>query len=376
MPKYTAKPAIVILFLIGGLLARLPFAYSKETNPYFFPYHGCITGKVEKTRTFKQYILLNVRVEETLKGDFLPSKDITFAIKDEPTNRHLKKTSRSTTALTRIMAFALSKPLSVEADSLRLSGISEPNVVPISTLTYLSATSSNPGKAEIERLNDRLKDIPNSKKGFEDTFVKFLEKRWTIDRIKDFCRPETRRVLANPQNTYTDWEGKLHNDESLNGLEISWSAEVYDGVPLGFVIYASDKDNKMWQLEHCYESSLPNWSDDDYLKHRLSKTLENSLYAYREVHGRDRQWNKLAKLFVYDGDDKILRNPDNTVKAYSRTLANGSTLEVNLDHNRSVESITVNAKKDSLWNLVYKETTSNIEKVNKSLSDGTYGGYE
>lgn len=266
----------------------MPLAFSKETNPYFFPYHGCITGKIEKTRTFKQYILLNIRVEETLKGDFLPSKEITFAIKDEPTNRHLKKTSRSTTALTRILAFALAKPLSLEAESLKLSGISEPNVVPIRKLTYLSATSSNPSKAVIESLNDRLKDIPSSKQGLEDAFVKFLKKRWNTDRIQDFCRPETRRVLTNPQNTYNDWEGKLHNDESLNGLEISWSAEVYDGVPLGFVIYARDKDNKMWQLEHCYESSLPNWSDDDYLKHRLSKTLENSLYAYREVHGRGR----------------------------------------------------------------------------------------
>lgn len=347
---------------------------------FFFPYHTCLAGSVRKITKYKRFFLIEFEIDEVLKGDNLkPNEVVIITAPDEPYFVSQMKTIKSRREKRTVIAAKLEKlthwikAIPGNNTVLQYEGKFIQNELPVKDLYFPFADKDLITNTDIKLLKEQLANVPKTKDEAKIVFKNFLEARWTSRRIKDFCRPENHYICSNPATSYSDWEGTLHDKNFLDGMKVTWSAKVFKNVPMYYAIYAKDSSESLWQLELCYFPGLPNWSWSDYLRYRVKTSISNSLYAYREINGRDKVWNKLSNQFIYDPNDKIERDSENRIVSYSCRLAKGARLTAEFNEKLAITSIRVNSKRNKLWNKVFEQTIENIRKTNKSLNDGTYG---
>ena len=213
----------------------------------------------------------------------------------------------------------------------------------------------------------------------------YLEKKWTIPRIKDFCRADTRRAVARDaalriDNIHNASEhevaGKLHAAQQNEIGEIIWicsTEKVLDGPlrPSFYCVYVK-KSQDTWILEMNTPRMFP-WEENDFLKHRLRTTLLLCLDAERFLKLPQHPWyvskeadieddtihRSLAMASLYD--EQLLRS-DGAV-TYTCKLSDGNVLSVALDKDQSIETIQINHKPDCLWNEAYSNLQKNLATI-------------
>jgi hypothetical protein len=234
---------------------------------------------------------------------------------------------------------------------------------------------------DIAALKQELADDRKADHGLLPDMQRYLEKRWTAARLIDFCRPETRLVgWRNPLIPHRWFRSGVTESRLLRaaaGLvdDARWyceSSQVGDG-PLRPCRYSIDvqRGPDSWNIEVAF-AHLRDWSDDDFIKHRLVVTLRTCLDAYRlaadtgckfvhtEMDLEDDVIHRTLSLANVQ-DERLLRDAQNRIHQFTCTLGDSRKLSAELDEKLTIKSIYLDGKPDLIWNKAYGQVNSNIE---------------
>jgi len=344
---------LLFFFLIDSVLANT------ITNT-FLPYKYCLLGKIISIKRSGFDFLTEVRVDENLKSDTPVQQKIFLVTTDSPPSfptHALKKKPL-------IICFNNLPP--VYADDLRRQfgsqSIPAQNVwitdFKVGTLTSWKNLCTSSSK------------LTSQEKRSE--FQKYLEERWTAERIADFCNIRNRWIHWYPQPFTNDpemetWSGRLSVDPAKN-IRVSWKAPVFEGIPQTYSIQAEGKDGSFWNLETS-NPSIGSWNDKEYLTFRVSKELSNVSKASSHIEVRSSaeagyRASSLEKAFNRRHDEQIKITPRETIY---QCLIGEKVLSAILDNKRHISVILVNGKKDTSWNKALAECDSNIDQINAKL---------
>ena len=202
-----------------------------------------------------------------------------------------------------------------------------------------------------------------------DEIAASLRSRWTPERVKDFCRPETRvtalgRTLES-MSSANDLTGTLYPELVSDIGEVHWR---YSHLK-NYVTVKKDFDE--WILEYADPSYAPG-TDDDFVMHRIDEALLTCLDACRSANPKsqpmcitsdddlDDPLVKRSLLIVSGGEQGLQRDSANATSKYWRKFSNGQALSVSLDKNFNIEKILLDGKVDKIWNEAYKSVNIHI----------------
>jgi hypothetical protein len=234
---------------------------------------------------------------------------------------------------------------------------------------------------DIAALKQELADDRKAAHGLLSDMQRYLEQRWTAARLIDFCRPETRLVgWRNPLIPH-QWfrsavtESQLQREAAGLVGDARWyceSSQVGDG-PLRPCRYSVDvqRGADSWNVEVAF-AHLRDWSDEDFIKHRLLVTLRTCLDAYRMAADTgtkfvqtetDLEDDVIHRTLSLDNvhDERLLRGDQNEIYQFTCTLGDSRKLCAVLDEKLTIKSIYLDGKPDLIWNKAYEQVNSNIE---------------
>jgi hypothetical protein len=209
------------------------------------------------------------------------------------------------------------------------------------------------------------------------SLVKVLQERWTQARLKDFCRPETRRVVLNTRLRPLDgsdvWSGQLYPELELDTgkAEVEWVAEVIKGVPAAGEIYLEHKQPigqswYAWQPEFnwLYDLYSYHWNDDDYIKFRTTTMIESLVDAYLMRYKQ--KWTSEFGIQWANRhmSQTSLIHENGAIIGYSCPLADGQILNATLDKEGKITEIFLNGKDNQIWTKALIEANKNLDIVN------------
>jgi len=227
--------------------------------------------------------------------------------------------------------------------------------------------------ADVEGLRRKLKKVVENNSKLRAILQKYLEERWTAERIKTFCQPERRIVHPFMDVLQTEpftLEGQLYPELSTEIGDIRWYCGVNDNVPVLYSISVRRKavlgDSErpdIWNLEASFPG-FNKWSDDEFVLYLVSSTLSECASNYERVNG------KVAGSSLYSQasqvtNKQLIRDQDGRLRAYSCSLHDGKNLIAELDQNLSIKSILVNGKLDKDWTQALAQASPNIDKLNR-----------
>jgi hypothetical protein len=328
--------------------------------PPVFPYNYCLlvtieSAKLDSSNNGKDPELnFMAHIEESLFGEFSMAGAVGFACAASDAN------------------VLPNGPLSSMAGKrcvwmFQEQGLTESN------LLYMQRFSSpfpnqKFSEADLERLREKMKSLNDESQRCKDALQSYLEHRWSIGRIRDFCRPETRYPPGEQNLVYYSgktFEGQLYPEAEAEIGQVTWYANVYDGVPDGYSVNVR-RGNSRWNLE-ISSPSLKQFSEDDFVKLRVARTLTSCLRNYDLTHPGIRSGKMYThyRLWPSRGDD-LIRDQGHRVFAYRHIFPDARILTVGLDKKLSISSIKIDGKDDELWNKAYAEANKNIDALHRS----------
>lgn len=244
-----------------------------------------------------------------------------------------------------------------------------------------SVTTPFPGNkfddADVECFRFKLKKVVENNEKLKAILQKYLEERWTIERIEKFCKPE-RRVVQPFQDllqtrTFT-LEGKLYPALKTELGEVSWYCGVDDNVPDLYSISVSRKTAvhglkrpDRWNLEVNFPG-FSSFSDDEFIMHLVNATLSECAHNYDRVHRGNVKVDLHAQAYKVT-KEQLIRDQEGRVKAFSCILNNGSNLVAELEQNLSIKSISIDGKPHKEWTQAVAEASRNIDTLNRKDED-------
>ena len=113
--------------------------------------------------------------------------------------------------------------------------------------------------------------------GSPEALTAFLEQRWPLNRIKEFCIPERRHNKIFQRHVASSdviWQGTLYPITETGPDKIAWYADTEKGRATTFSLGVGDGEN-YWQLETGSEKSvrtppnyLPNPNKPQFVGHK------------------------------------------------------------------------------------------------------------
>jgi hypothetical protein len=375
--------SIQCLFLISisiAVLAKPVLAEEQKTSKVstehqtlklykgFFPYQACllvtITQVVKKP---DRVLLLKATVEDVYLGSY--KKGSQFAVSlyyDDEGPISFSFLSAQKNAR-QIIAF---NHWTKDSDYLqKLTKVSK-NPIRDLWIPYAGKGFQLNDIAQIKALTKNAPTEPAQKRA---AFQRFLETKWTPDRINDFCRPETRRTYGeatwHAANYQNDWHiSPMHADKKaeLGGKTVDWQASVDNNTPTQYNITVSSPSTG-WDLEHT-NPSLEEWTDVNFLIHRVGYSINQAAWAHwrlnHELHPSSTEYRH---LIIDRSKETVVKDKTGKVTSYQCRLSDGTTLTAILtkDKSQSIDRILINGKLDSGWTNMYKNGLRNLAKCDK-----------
>jgi len=226
------------------------------------------------------------------------------------------------------------------------------------------------GKTEIAQIKSIIKNSPTEPAQAKAAFEKFMEHKWTVERLNDFCRPETQQVAQCPFDLVPqyDWSGPLHQKQSsrLFGKEINYYACVRGSVPTVYSINGlSKKDKLAWDLRMT-DPDIEEWTDDDFLLFRVYRSIYQSSFAHWSVnYGKNQKAINYWTLFRGD-NGTLIKDTAGNAASFRCRLRNGKlfTAILTKDKPQLVDKILIDGKFDQGWNAMYKDNLRNLARSN------------
>jgi len=241
-----------------------------------------------------------------------------------------------------------------------------------------NVTTPFPGQkftaAEVTELKRRLAAATKNNNQLQDILQKYIEKRWTVDHIRQYCKPE-RRVAEPLQDLNT-----VHNSFRMGGVlypslkselgEVTWYCGVDNGIPDMYSVsvfrktdVAGLKRPDHWILEMGHPS-LTQYSENDFISGMLTTTLFYCGFNFDRVHRNTRTTDLTGQIYWIHGQ-QVVRDKEGRVKAFSCQIADGRTLCAELSQNLEIKSVLVNGKVDPDWTSAVSEASKNIDYLNR-----------
>ena len=214
---------------------------------------------------------------------------------------------------------------------------------------------------------------------------RLLEQRWSPERIKDYCRPDTRHDPSY-QNLVTmgdtSWEGQIYPGLTNELGAVTWYADVRKGKVYDLSLNVA-KDGEYWLLEIAGPPTLTNkpLTEMDVIARRLDQAIYWAYSLQFDLHpqwGRsvepktddDKTFNYYCDLLRKDPSERRVEFDIATGRAtmYTRGADGGKTvITVELDRLGNPSRFLLNGKEDKFLNRMYKEFTANWSKHLKEV---------
>lgn len=338
----------------------------------FFPYQSCLLVTINQVLKKPDKILqVKATIEDVYRGNDKKGSPLSVAINDNdiaPTSFAFLSALKNTK---QIVAFNFTpKSYALIDEPRKMSGTSICNL-------WLPYASSGFQSKDIAQLKSIIKESPTEPTQAKAAFQRFLETKWTTDRINEFCSPETQRnwLLAfdHPANRNTDWFGTLHagKAKALSGKKINWSASVSNDVPILYSINVDSPDTNIsgWDLG-LTDPCLEEWTAENFLLFRLCKSINQAAFADWSLnHESHPSATDYWGLFTTRSNETLVKDKNGKVTRYQCDLENGKRLFAILTTNqrKTIDKILINGKLDPGWNDMYKKAMINLEKCKNKV---------
>lgn len=342
----------------------------------FFPFHNCLLVTIVGVSKKDKYsAILKLLIEDVYRGAYRQGSMLRVEVYTNRPNSDLisrviagvfPSSLGFLSALkgtTQIVAFNEPSP----KEDLSESKISDIKDIRNIWIPYGGKTF---GKAEIEHIKSIIQNSPTEPAQAKAAFEKFMEHKWTVERLNDFCRPETQQVAACPFDLVPqhDWSGTLHQNEvsRLFGKKINYYACVEGSVPTVYSINGfSKKDRLAWDLRMT-DPDLEEWTDDDFLLFRVYRSIYQSSFAHWSVNYRKKTKAKNYWTLFPDDNGALIKDMAGNATSYRCRLRNGKAFTAILtkDKPQLVDKILIDGKFDQGWNDMYKDNLRNLARSN------------
>lgn len=225
------------------------------------------------------------------------------------------------------------------------------------------------GQSDVDRLalERKMAKIQASSKLQQEKMRIFLRETWTPRRIMEYCRPETQRIPSYPtlQKSPYSWEGELYSNRECSLGKVTWLAHLSDGVPLYCCIQVLGTSGTVWNLGTFGDQfHYRRFSDDDFLKARIARTLGLSMVLFRRANKLPSfssypryDWDTLAAL----ADAKLIRDSRNKIIRYETLTNSGTKIEATLNKNAEISEVKIAGKRSIDWENALKDFVSNLK---------------
>lgn len=223
---------------------------------------------------------------------------------------------------------------------------------------------------ELSDLKKHYSSFEEQRKQLDEEFVSYLQKRWNLAKLKDYCKPETRQVpvpwLANlaPSEGHR-WGLKMHDkvDDDLGDVRVSLSD--YVGAQACAFAIMVRKGNDFWFPESG-NLVLESMDDGEFFTLRVRHALENI-----EMNSR---WAKRCRIpeesrIQYEIACDELMFDDSGKRFYKAILKNGKKLTARLDKEGNVSAVLIDGIVSDGWSHAILHNDENVRygvEVNKS----------
>lgn len=227
--------------------------------------------------------------------------------------------------------------------------------------------------SDIQHLRVKLKNVVENNIKLKAILQKYLEERWTVERVRKFCQPERR--IAQPyqnlmcRNSFV-LSGELY--PSLKGElgDVTWYCGVDNNVPDQYSVCVKRKTNSsglsspdLWVLGSG-QPGFSSYTEDDFNNDLVAESLSSCARNYDSIH-RETTKPDLTKYILGRTNEQVIKERDGSVTAYSCVLSNGAKLVAELDQNLSIKSILIDGKPDKDWTKAVAEAAENIDILNR-----------
>lgn len=342
----------------------------------FFPFHSCLLVTIKSvSKKDRDNAVLKLLIEEVYKGSYSPKSTLTVSTY---TNRpHSDEISRVVAGVhPSSLAF-----LSSLKDTRQIIAFNEPSpdnglnksrkspIKHVSNL-WIPYGGKSFGTEEIGQIKSIIKNSPTKPAQAKVAFEKFMEHKWTVERLNDFCRPETQQVGLCPfdMTPRYDWSGPLHKDQAsrLIGKEVNYYACVRENVPTVYSINSfAKKDGFAWDLRMT-DPDIEEWTDDDFLLFRVYRSIYQSSWAHWSVNYRKNPKAINDWTLFPDDNGTLLKDKDGHATSYQCRLRNGKRFTATLtkDKPQLIDKILIDGTLDRGWTEMYKDNLSNFARSN------------
>ena len=333
-------------------------------NCNFFPYQDCFSGTILDVKKIDFVYRIKLKVKQTVRGD---SK--TGDLLEIGTYENIYKKENFSSKIGSVNGSNLIIAFNRVAPS-RGSDSFEKGLVPVENLHFMNPTSNR-----LQALKQLALHAAKSNDKVKQAFQCYLENRWNINRIKDYCRDGTRFIRYKPlalneYHSIANWDGELFPKE-FGEYKIKWRAFEYGGVPQVYAIHVEKPSGiVVWQLE-VGSPGLEEWKKNEYVKYRVSEELRTATEAYsaKMIEGPNfENWQSpIEKSFEKRKNETLILGTDKKIIGYKCILGD-SQLIAKLDRQLNIKKIFVDGKLSSTWNQAFLDCSKNIDNINIRLA--------
>ncbi|MDQ5968467.1 MAG: hypothetical protein QG625_4624 [Cyanobacteriota bacterium erpe_2018_sw_39hr_WHONDRS-SW48-000098_B_bin.30] len=350
----------------------------------YFPYHACLQVTIDEViKKPERVLLLKATINDVYRGNYKNGSSLYFSFFDELDGPISFSNLNSLQNSRQIIAFnpwleEINKPEPNQSVK-KLRHISKNSISDL----WIPYAKKGFKPCDIAQIKALIKDSPTQPDRARAAFQRLLETKWTPDRINDFCRSQNQwpagGASEHTANYRDDWcSSPMHANKTaeLCGKEVTWQASVQNNVPTYYNIFVSSKgDNSgSWNLEVA-SPSLEEWTDDDFLIHRVSQSIAQSAYAQFIVNAHVHKKAAIdSGLFNNRSKETVLKDKNGIATAYQCQLDNGKTMTAVLTHDtsKSIDRILINGKLDRGWTDMYKNSKANHDKCRDDVCKPTH----
>jgi hypothetical protein len=221
--------------------------------------------------------------------------------------------------------------------------------------------------AEVKELTAKFKVSSAYLKQMKSDLQKYIECRWSKERIKQFCQPQTRLLPHVPDFLQDSQEGtlkgRLYPETEQELGKVSWSCNIEAGMPVGYEVDVDRGKHQFWILEIACPSIL-SFTDTDLTKNILAQKLRNGWLTFvflqsktKRVNGNELSTGGPVSL------TKLIRNDKGLITGFEASLQRDQTLTADSSDHLDISNVLVDGKPNAFWNDICAQESQNMDKL-------------
>lgn len=200
----------------------------------------------------------------------------------------------------------------------------------------------------------------------KDDIQRYLEKRWTPERIKMFCQPDTRQFVGtNGRLGSKSYSGQLYNDLENSLGKVTWRFKDLGDGTRAFEIDVN-KGTDSWVVE-CAELGTNNFSESDFKKYLINEKLKYTFFAYQLLSEPGTKRDDIVSGFMIAAIESLQEKADGSMEA-SGVMFNNKKFKALVAKDFVIKAVLVNGKNNKYWDTAIKDVSKNVDYAFRSLS--------